>query len=240
MAEARLLIVAFASLLFPALAVTGAPSPATQALGGEITYLADAPRITECLTGRSYPIAMEADYLALERAYLRDVKTPGGRLHVTLDGAIEPRAKMEGEGTEPAVVVRRFIHTWPGQTCEQARGTPELTNTFWRLVQLMADPVTAFDDRREPHLLLRPGEPAMYSATVGCNTLGGGYVVAGDTLRLNPGVSTLLGCPAPLESLERDLTATLAQVRHWRVLAGTLEFYDAERRPLALFEAVYF
>jgi len=33
-------------------------------------YLADAAQFEECLTGRSYPVAMEGDYLALERAYL--------------------------------------------------------------------------------------------------------------------------------------------------------------------------
>src|SRR5690606_33605911 len=39
--------------------------------GGEMVYMADAARFTECLTGRDYPIAMEGDYLQLERTYLQ-------------------------------------------------------------------------------------------------------------------------------------------------------------------------
>ncbi|RQW81067.1 MAG: hypothetical protein EHM62_05205 [Methylococcus sp.] len=70
------------------------PTDLTLLMGGEMTYLADAPRFTECLTGRGYPIAPEADARALEQAYLRQAASPGAPLYVTLEGTLTPRPKM--------------------------------------------------------------------------------------------------------------------------------------------------
>jgi heat shock protein HslJ len=86
-------------------------------LAGELTYMADAARFTDCSRGRSYPVAMESDFKSLERAYLEAVKEPGAPLYVTFEGAIADRLKMEGEGKEPTVVVSRFIDVQPDKRC---------------------------------------------------------------------------------------------------------------------------
>lgn len=84
---------------------------------GEMRYMADAARFTDCRTGRSYPIAMEADYVKMERAYLEAVGEPGGPLCVTFEGFIVPRPKTEGDGLETTVVIERFINVWPEEKC---------------------------------------------------------------------------------------------------------------------------
>jgi copper homeostasis protein (lipoprotein) len=94
------------------------PADLTLNLGGEMTYMADAARFTECRTGRSYPVAMEADFVAMERGYREAVQEPGARLYVTLEGSILDRPKMEGAGTERTVVVRRFVKAWPSERCK--------------------------------------------------------------------------------------------------------------------------
>jgi copper homeostasis protein (lipoprotein) len=96
---------------------TLAPTDLSLFLAGDVRYMADAARFTECLTGRSYPIAMEGDFVALERAYREAVGEPGGLLHVTFEGEIVPRSKMEGDGLERSVVVRKFVGVWPGRSC---------------------------------------------------------------------------------------------------------------------------
>jgi len=53
------------------------PRSAPVARGGEFRYIADAARFTDCLSGRDYPVAMELDYVAAERAYLATVEQPG-------------------------------------------------------------------------------------------------------------------------------------------------------------------
>ena len=91
----------------------------TLPFAGEMRYMADAALFTDCQTGRSYPIAMEADYVRMERAYLDVAGEPGGPLYVTFEGFIAPRPKMEGDGLEPTVIVEYFINVWPGRKCER-------------------------------------------------------------------------------------------------------------------------
>ena len=210
-------------------------------LGGELRYMADAALLTECKTGTSYPVAMEADWIAMERAYLDNAPEPGGPLYVTFEGSIAARPKMEGDGTEATVIVERYINVWPDMRCERAMVDASLTNTYWRIVRLGDETVSAAEDRREPHLLLRAeGEYGQYRATAGCNQMLGGYAIDGDSLRFTPGPTTLMACPPPLDALERALVESLTATSRWQVMANTLAFSDDTGAPLALFEAVYF
>jgi copper homeostasis protein (lipoprotein) len=79
--------------------------------------MADAARFTDCLSGRSYPVAMEGDFVSMERAYLKAAKQPGAPVYMTFAGAISDRPKVDGEGTERTVVVSRFIAAQPDQRC---------------------------------------------------------------------------------------------------------------------------
>jgi len=83
-------------------------------------YMADAARFEDCLTGRSYPVAMEGDYIQLERAYQEAAKPSRVRADGELRGRHHPQAGMEGDALIPTVVVRRFIGVWPSQRCERA------------------------------------------------------------------------------------------------------------------------
>jgi copper homeostasis protein (lipoprotein) len=94
------------------------PADLALTLAGEMTYMADAARFTECRTGRSYPVAMEADFVAMEKGYREGVKEPGAKLYVTFEGSILDRPKMEGDGAERTVVVTRFIRAWPDERCK--------------------------------------------------------------------------------------------------------------------------
>jgi heat shock protein HslJ len=216
------------------------PTDVATHLGGEMTYLADAARFTECLTGRSYPVAMEGDFVAMQRGYAAAVKQPGAPMYVTFEGEILDRPPMEDAGAVRTVVVKRFINAWPGQRCERARADASLANTYWRIVKLGDAAVRPGAGRREPHVLLRSAAGrGGYSATVGCNTLNGAFTADGETIRFAPGAATLMACPAPLDALERRLGEVLAQAVRWRINASTLELYDAKRAPIALLEAVY-
>jgi copper homeostasis protein (lipoprotein) len=220
---------------------TLSPTELSLLLGGEFRYLAEAAQFTECLTGRTYPVAMEADFANLERAY-RDAAEPSGApLYVTIEGSIVDRPKMEGGGVERTVVVDRFVNTWPGERCERAMADASLSNTYWRIVRLGHEPVSAVAGRREPHLVLRSGAgDARYSATVGCNALAGTYAVEGDAIRFTPAAVTPSTCPYPLDALEHALGVALKRAGRWQIRGNTLEFLDGAGTPVALFQAVYF
>jgi uncharacterized lipoprotein YbaY/uncharacterized lipoprotein NlpE involved in copper resistance len=87
-------------------------------LSGMFVYLADAASIVLCADNRSMPVATEADYKALEAAYLKARTEPGERLLVSLDGRLAPRPSMEAsQPPRTTLVVERFVGVWPGQNC---------------------------------------------------------------------------------------------------------------------------
>ncbi|MDS4071940.1 MAG: META domain-containing protein [Defluviicoccus sp.] len=206
---------------------------------GAFMTLADAPRLTDCRTERSYPVAIAADYRRLEEAYLSAREKPGQPLLITFEGRITERPRAEeGTGTEPTAIIERFVHVWPGETCERNRVDASLTNTYWRLVLLGQEEIGAVAGRREPHLILRIGEPR-FTATAGCNQLIGGYETDGESLRFGAAAATRMACPPPLDERERRLVDVLANTRTWRISGPALELRDGEQRPLALLQAVY-
>ncbi len=207
-------------------------------LRGMFTYMADAARITECMTGRSYPVAMAGDYRALEQAYLAARPRPGGTLLASFEGRIAEQPRLEGTGTQSTVLVDRFINVWPGENCERTRSEASLTNTYWRIVRLGGQEIRVAKGGWEPYLLLRTGEPR-YAATVGCNQLLGSYETAGETLRLKGAASTMMACPPPLAEYERLLAGALQATATWRINGQVLELLDGNGQTLALLQAVH-
>ena len=92
-----------------------------------VTYFADAAVIRLCATGQRLPVAMEGDYLALERAYTRtqEGKRSGQPLLASLQGRITTRPSAEpGQPPRRTLVVETFRNIWPGQGCPPARLEP--------------------------------------------------------------------------------------------------------------------
>jgi copper homeostasis protein (lipoprotein) len=67
-------------------------------LTGMFVYMADAATITLCADGRRLPVAMEAEYKALEAAYQKARRQPGEALLVNLEGRIASRPSAEVGG----------------------------------------------------------------------------------------------------------------------------------------------
>jgi len=108
---------------------------------GMYSYMADAALFDECLSGRRFQVAMEADNIALERAYLEAQRQPGEALLVSIQGRIAERPAMEGDALVLTVVPEHFIGVWPGETCGARKTTSELFDTRWKLTRLGNKPV---------------------------------------------------------------------------------------------------
>ena len=224
------------------LAVSIASGRATAAsprpLHGMFEYAADAPRLHECLTGRSYPVAMDGDYVALERAYvaLTDAM-PGAPVMATFDGAIVPRPSADGDGTVATVVVQRFSGLWPGQSCERAMTHTELSPQYWRVASLRGQRAGPIAASREPHLILR-GPETGYRADGGCGPLEGTYWA--DASRIGFDVPAVaVPCPDALVGQQAALLGVLVDTRSWRISGLVLELFDDAGHSLALLEAVH-
>jgi len=86
-------------------------------LRGMYRYMADAGIFRECSTGKSWPVAQERENATLETAYLEARRVPGEELLVTVIGQLASRPRMEGKGTQLALIVEQFLKLHPGETC---------------------------------------------------------------------------------------------------------------------------
>ncbi|PWB78297.1 MAG: hypothetical protein C3F15_02100 [Holophagae bacterium] len=201
---------------------------------GMYRYMADAALFEECLTGRRFPVAQEADNVALERAYLDALHDPGAPVLVSLEGQIAERPAMEGDDKVLLVVPERFIGVWPGETCGARMTTAELTGSIWRLTRLGDPPVIVAESERRPHLTLAAdGRLAGFD---GCNRMAGSYQASGRSIAFGQLASTKMACIDGME-LELAFAGALDRARRFNVVGTHLDLFGADGELLARFEA---
>jgi heat shock protein HslJ len=215
-----------------------APSAPAEWMQGDFRYMADAAIFRDCVTGRSYPVAMEGEYLALERAYLAaDKSGPGAPLFATFEGSLEPRPAMEGAGERTTVVVRRFVGVWPEQSCERSASPANLSDQHWRVASVRGTPAIRVPGRREAHVILRT-PPAGYAASAGCDRLDGSWRAEGSGIAFEPPRAFSAACPDDAKTEERALVGALTAARRWAIHGSVLELFDVDGRPVAVLEAI--
>ena len=199
------------------------------------TYMADAGRLTECLTRRTWPVAQEGDNARLEAAYSKARHESGQQLFVDVEAKVAMRRKMEGQGRQQSIVVERFGGVWPGETCGSRTSIEPVENTYWKLTRLGNTPVNVTSGTRELHLILQPASHRVTGFS-GCNQLTGGYTLEGSRLTFSQTAATLMACPNGMDT-ERAFLEALRQVRTAKVTRQHLEVFDVSGKLLARFEA---
>jgi copper homeostasis protein (lipoprotein) len=205
-------------------------------MSGMFRYLADAPRFRECRTGVDLPVVMSGDYVSLERAYTEKRSGPGSELFVSLDGRIEQVPRMDGEGTEAALVVERFQRAEPGRACgEGGEGQAEggLAYNRWVPVRIDGKAVAVSPQEREPWIHL-DGREKQVTGSGGCNRFTGTYESGDASLRFGPLASTRMAC-ASMET-ETTFFRALDRTRRYRVRGRTLELLDDRDQVLVQLE----
>jgi copper homeostasis protein (lipoprotein) len=202
---------------------------------GMYRYMADAALFEECLTGRRFPVAMEADNVALERAYREARVQAGEPILVTLEGRIAQRPAMEGETTVLSLVPERFIGIWPAESCASSATAVALQGTEWKLILLGDAPVAVADPSRRPSLTLN--EDGRVSGFDGCNRMAGSYEVTGRSIGFSQMASTKMACIDGME-LELAFAGALDRARRFNVVGTHLDLFGGDGKLLARFEAV--
>jgi heat shock protein HslJ len=82
----------------------------------------------------------------------------------------------------------------------------ELAGTSWRVVAIDGRPTPATGDYS-----MRFDSSGSVGARFGCNSMGGQYRLAGDILSVRDLATTLMGCPEPAATFEREGSAVLGQ-----------------------------
>ena len=165
---------------------------------GMFTYMADAPLFVECFTQMKLPVAMEEDYIQLEREYLSNTEEPGKPLLTTLTGSLISRPKMEGNGNVLTLVVKKFDKVWPKRDCKSSLSTANLKNTYWKLEEIDSKKIKVPGNVRDVHFILRSDDKTV-KGFGGCNNFTGSYKVKGNKIEFGPIACTRKFCKETME-----------------------------------------
>ncbi len=216
--------------------------PESRKMEGMYSYLADAALFKDCVTGKFYPVAFEADNRALEEAYLKDSNGSGAPMKVELQGKIVKRPKMEGKGTTDTLFVERFIRLEGKKDCKEQQLAVPISNNYWKLKRLYGEAAQTTSGAREAHILLRQGlnGAGELKVVTPCDTLTGHYKIDENSLhfQINTPDHTMPECTQQAEA-QRFLSA-LSHTDHWRIEGEELTLFDEMNQAVAHFQAVYF
>jgi copper homeostasis protein (lipoprotein) len=109
----------FAIALFVA-GLLGCSHPGGHPVNAEFRYMADAPLIQLCGSGQRYPVAMDQNYLELEKAYLGSQVEPGAPVGIDVIGEVQLRPAMEGDRQIETYVVTKLNGVFPDQACPES------------------------------------------------------------------------------------------------------------------------
>ena len=193
---------------------------------GLFRYMADAGRITLCLTAGDLPVATAGDNAALEKAYGEKKSAPGAPLLVEVTGHLAFRPKTDGKGTELTFVVDTFQSALPGEPCRPPlpgqvapASTPE--GRTWTLVSLRGEKVTGGLGRKALQIRFDVTGHRL-SGSTGCNRLMGRYALKGDSLTFSDVGTTRMACPEKVMEREQVLLRALGDVTGWKISEGRL------------------
>ncbi|MDX1936347.1 MAG: copper resistance protein NlpE N-terminal domain-containing protein [Flavihumibacter sp.] len=113
-----------------------------------------------------------------------------------------------------------------------------LTETYWKLTELMGKPVPApKEGRKELHIILKKQDNRI-TGFAGCNTVNGGYQLKeGNRIKFIGLITTLMACPDM--QTEQEFLKILPQADNYSLNGDKLSLNKARMAPLARFEAVY-
>lgn len=215
---------------------TAAPS---QRWRGAFRYVADAATFTNCADGRQWPVAMQEDYLTVERHYREVRRAPAAPVVITFDGRLELLPAMEG-GPREHMVIAGFVGSEPDVACDSGQhlSVANLKDTYWKLIEIDGEKVQLVEGQKREVRITLASQDARVFGFSGCNQLMGGYEQEGDTLRFSKLAGTMMMCAPPLMTLERQVLKAIGETSRYRIDGEQLTLFDGDR-VVARFESVY-
>jgi heat shock protein HslJ len=196
-------------------------------LSGMYRDAQDGGLFVPCLVGRTYGVAPGGAEPDLEKAWVDATPSRDTSLYVEIVGRFD---------SNNSVTVDRFLGLKRGGTCPAlaSRGSA-LRDTEWRLLELDGDRLTFEDWRRRP--LMRLDDLGKFTASTGCNTLTGDYVLDAAGLRFAPGPMTMMACPPAETAIEKRFVTALEAVRTAQIAGTTLDLIDGTGKRRMRLEA---
>ena len=202
---------------------------------GMFGYVADAPVFRDCRNNRVYPVAKEADFEELEKAYLYSGTETGKELMVNVEGRLVIKPTVNPNQRNIKLIVDSFKALYPGKNCTTMVDEP-LVNTYWKLVEVAGNPVETPEGQREAHMVLAI-EESRVQGNAGCNRFFGGYEVEEDKVSFGQMGATMMACPEGMDT-EQAFLAALEIADRYEIEGQTMALYGGDE-VVARFEAVH-
>lgn len=214
------------------------PSDASIDVRLEDVTLADAPAkvVAEnvfAAKGRQVPIPFQLPYTASEiqsahRYAVRATISAANKLLFTTTQAYP--VITNGAPTKVDLVLQSV-----GHIADSTAAAPNgLRGTKWVLIELHNKPVQP--SKTNPAFLMLDAEQKRYSGSSGCNTITGTFELEGKTLQLLGGAMSLMACPEPLMTQEKEFNAALTATGSYKITGNVLELLE-RRKVVAKFSA---
>jgi len=216
--------------------------PESRVMEGLYKYMADAALFKECLSGKYYPVAFEADNEVLEKAYLQDTNGSGAFLKVEIKGKIVKGSKMEGDGDEDVLLVERFIRMEGKKDCSEHQTNVPIINNYWKLMLLNGEKVFTEKNKREAHILLKTGFDGVgaLKMVTSCGVVMGRYRIEDQNIKIGfkDDPSEVTTCRD--KKMQSRFQEMLKNATYWKTEGETLKLLDETDAVLAEFKAIFF
>lgn len=118
------------------------------------------------------------------------------------------------------------------------RKTPQdITDKYWRLIELGGKPIDIKNPTTEPHIYLNSADNSL-EGSGGCNTFSATFeLIAGSRIKISGIISTKMRCE-DIE-IEKEFFNVLESADNYQLSPDMLILNKAKMAPLAKFEAVY-
>lgn len=187
----------------------------------------DGGLFTECFTGRTYRVASSGAEPDLEHAWVQAAPSRDAQLFFQILGRFADDGEIE---------VERVLNLKPNATCPpMPPRSAALRGTEWRVLEIDGNRLAFGDGLRRPTLTL--DDDGKFSASTGCNSLGGSYTLDPNGLRFIAGPMTLAACQPPSDTVERRFIDALGAVTSAQIAATTLDLKDASGKLRLRLEA---
>jgi putative lipoprotein len=115
----------------------------------------------------------------------------------------------------------------------------DLTNTYWKLTELNGSAVVMGEKQKKEAYLQLVSEDTKVRGFSGCNNFNGSYSVNGNALVLERLAQTKMMCMDGMET-EQSMMTVLNATAHYSISKERLTLLNAEKKPVATFQAIYF
>lgn len=197
---------------------------------GLYRYFADAAAIDVCDGGKRYPILIEGEHLALERAWLAASPGPEATRLAEFEAVVELRAPEPGLPQREFLRVTRFISLSDASTCPAPPAAPAVSSTGlldadWQVARLDGQALASGAVVQPPTLRLDSAERRIAGFS-GCNRYSAQFESDGAALRFGAIAMTRMACLRDATDVETRFMNLLAAIRSARVSGERLELLD--------------